>query len=107
MQTYTVEQLVEMAKTVNGKARNRTVATREAQEIIDLVDQHRENQDTHTIRVYSRDGFVANAYNYRADIRYFEATRNADGEFVIKAGMTGAKRSHGSGALVTINGRSA
>jgi hypothetical protein len=107
MQTHTVEQLIEMAKAVNGKARNRTIGKREAQEIIDLVNQHRENQDTHTIRVYSLDGFVANSYNYRADIRYFEATRNADGEFVIKADMTGAKRGYGSGALVTINGRSA
>lgn len=98
-------QLVEMASAVNGRARSRTIGQKEAQTILGLVAQHQNSQEVHTIRVYSNGGFVANSYNFRADVRYFEATRNELGEFVVRAGSCDAHRSHGSGALITINGR--
>ncbi len=98
----TINDLMEMAKKVNGRARNRTIGEVEAKEIMELVA----NADdmTNTIRVYSRDGFVPNSYKYRCEIRYFEATRK-EGKLVIGAGYGDAKRSHGNGALVTVNGR--
>jgi hypothetical protein len=95
---------MEKAKKVNGRARTRTIGKAEAQEIIELVANA--DESIHTIRVYSRDGFVPNSYKYRCDIRYFEAIRKSDG-FVIRASYGDAKRSHGQGALVTINGRAA
>jgi len=100
-------QLVEMAKSVNGRARSRILGQKEAQTILDLVAEHNATPTIHTIRVYSRDGFVANSYNYRAETRYFEATRNPEGHFVVRVGACDAHRAHGSGALVTINGRAA
>ena len=100
----TINDLMEMAKSANGRARTRTIGKSEAQEILDLVASA--DDKVNTIRVYSRDGFVANSYKYRADIRYFEATRK-DGKLVIGASYGDAKRSHGNGALVTINGRAA
>jgi hypothetical protein len=100
-------QLVEMAKAVNGRARSRTIGQKEAQTILDLVAAHQNSPELHTIRVYSSDGFVANSYNFRADVRYFEATRNEQGEFVVRTGSCDAHRSGGSGALITVNWRAA
>jgi len=100
-------QLVEMAKAVNGRARTRILGQTEAQTILDLVAQHNETNTVQTIRVYSRDGFVANSYNYRSETRYFEATRNAEGQLVVGVGACDAHRAHGCGALITINGRAA
>jgi hypothetical protein len=101
----TITDLMDMARAANGRARTRTLTHAEAQEMLDLITHAAE--DTHTIRVYSRDGFVPNSYFGRADIRYFEAKRQTDGTFTVIATYTGAKRSHGNGALVTINSRSA
>lgn len=98
----TINELMEMAKRVNGRARARTIGRDEAQEIIDLVAKA--DETVNTIRVYSREGFVPNSYKYRCDIRYFEANRK-EGKLVIGASYGDAKRSHGNGALVTVNGR--
>jgi hypothetical protein len=97
-------KLMEMAEKVNGRARNRTIGKDEAQILIDTVAAAPET--AHTIRVYSRQGFVANSYKYRAEIRYFQAVRH-EGEWIYSAATCDAKRSHGQGALVTINGRAA
>lgn len=102
--TYTLESLMELAKSANGTARNRTIGEKEAAEMLELLGQHENDESIKTIRVYSHQGFVPNSYKYRCDIRYFEATR-ADGGFKVIASFTGAKRSHGNGALVTVNGR--
>lgn len=98
----TINDLMEMAKQVNGRARNRTIGEAEAKEMMELVANA--DSTVHTIRVYSRDGFVPNSYKYRCEIRYFEAVRK-EGELVIGASYGDAKRRHGNGALVTINGR--
>ena len=98
----TLDDLMEMAKNKNDRARQRTIGKSEAQDILELVTNA--DDATHTIRVYSSDGFVSNSYKYRAEIRYFEATRK-DGKLVIRAGIADAKRSYGTGALITINGR--
>ena len=98
-------ELLEMAAKVNGRARNRIIGKVEAEILMDTVASAPEK--AHTIRVYSRDGFVPNSYKYRAEIRYFEATRTDSGEWKYTASYCDAKRSHGNGALVTINGRAA
>lgn len=104
IEMQTLNDLMEMAKSANGKARQRTIGKAEATEILKLVE--RADDSVHTIRVYSHDGFVPNSYKYRCEIRYFEATRK-DGELVIRTGYCDAKRSRGEGAIVTINGRAA
>lgn len=98
----TINDLMDMAKKVNGRARSRTIGESEAKEMLKLVANADDN--VRTIRVYSRDGFVPNSYKYRCEIRYFEATRK-DGKLVIGASYGDAKRSHGNGSLVTVNGR--
>jgi hypothetical protein len=100
----TINDLMEMAKKANGRARARTIGEAEAQAMLNLVADA--DDTVNTIRVYSQNGFVPNSYKYRCDIRYFEANRR-DGELVIGASTTDAKRSRGVGALVTVNGRAA
>ena len=98
----TINDLMDMAKAVNGRARSRTIGEGEAKEVMELVANA--DDATHTIRVYSREGFVPNSYKYRCEIRYFEATRK-EGKLVIGASYGDAKRSHANGALATVNGR--
>jgi hypothetical protein len=98
----TINDLMDMAKKINGRARSRTIGEDEAKEMLELVANA--DDAVHTIRVYSGQGFVPNSYKYRCEIRYFEATRK-EGQFVIGAGYGDAKRSHGNGALVTVNKR--
>ena len=100
----TINDLMEMAKEANGRARVRTIGETEAQAILNLVADADDTVDT--IRVYSHDGFVPNSYKFPCDIRYFAASRR-DGELVISASTTDAKRSRGQGALVTVNSRAA
>lgn len=100
--------IFELAKAKNGKRRNRIITMRECVELVELMSAHQNNADTHTIRVYPRDGFVANSYNYRADVTYIEATRDTEtGEFIVHSATANAHRSHGSAATTTINGRAA
>ena len=103
----THESLTALANSINGRARNRTLTKNDIQTFMDLVNEHRDNTATHTIRVYSAHGFVANAYKYRADIACLTATRNADGLLEIRGGWVDGHRSHGQGALITINNRAA
>lgn len=100
---HTVSSLMNLAKSANGRARNRTIGEKEAQAILDLVENASDSD--RKIRVYSFDGFVANSYKYHAEIRYFEARRTESGEFNIIASYGDAKRPHGEGALITVNGR--
>ena len=101
----TPEQVVALAKDVNGRARKRIVGETEAQKILDILADA--DADVTNVRVYSRHGFVANSYRYPATIRYFYAQRRDDGTFVIGADETRAQRAYGAGALVTVNGHAA
>lgn len=86
----------------NGSRRTRTI---KGQSIARFLTALAENFDTaRTIRVYSSEGFVANSYKYRADITFIEAARTENG-FNVYAGTGDAKRSHGAGSTMTINGR--
>lgn len=103
MTQYTVNDLMEMAAKVNGRAKQRTIGMVEAETMLQEIRSAGDN--VNTIRVYSRDGFVPNSYKYRVVICYFEAYRNEDGSFNVIASQSDAKRSRGQGALVTVNGR--
>jgi hypothetical protein len=102
-----LENLDEIIKSTNGTRKARTLDARDAERFTELFNQHKDNQEVHTIRVYSGQGFVANAYKYRADICALQATRQANGEWDIRGIVVDAKRSHGNGALATVNGRAA
>jgi hypothetical protein len=102
----TVEELVEMAKGANGRRRQRIVGRSEARDFAELLADNEKNPDVHSIRVYSRDGFVANSYNYPVVISVFNAQRNATtGEWKVDCRTVDAKRARSQGALTTINGR--
>lgn len=101
----TAEELMELAKEVNGSARKRLLTQAEAEEMLEVAAKLTASPDVKTIRVYARDSFVAKAYGWSAVARYFEAVRGAAGEWKFSAGTTGAQRSGGSAARVTINGR--
>ena len=99
----TVSDLVESVANANGSRRTRVLDRSDVELFVELVN--RANDNIHTIRVYSSAGFVANSYKYRADISYLQADRQEDGTFHCYASTCDAKRSHGNGALVTVNGR--
>ena len=101
----TVEELVEMAKVANGRRRNRIVGKAEAKRFVELLAEVENDPDARQIRVYSRGGFVANSYNFRAVISVFVAERDAEGKWVVGCRTVDAKRGHGQGALETVNGR--
>ena len=102
---YTLNELMKMAKRANGRNRRRTIGKAEAETILSLVESA--DDKAHTIRVYSGDGFVPNSYKWPVSIAYFEAQRQENGDWRIIATSCDAKRSHGNGALTTINGRAA
>lgn len=96
--------LIEKVAKANSSRKTRILRQSDIQQFIELVNEA--TPETHTIRVYSSDGFVPNAYKYRADISYLQANRNPEtGEFEIGASTCDAKRSHANGSLVTVNGR--
>ena len=97
------EQLQDEVKKVNGRRRTRILDSRDIEKFIELVSNA--SDDTHTIRLYSPDGFVANSYKYWAEISYLQADRQEDGTFNVYASTCDAKRSNAAGSLITINGR--
>lgn len=100
----TVEELKQKVDNANGSRKTRILHPGDVKNFVELINNATPEQKT--IRVYSSDGFVPKSYKYRCAISYLQATRNPEtGEFQIGASTTDAKRSHGSGALVTINGR--
>lgn len=100
----TLDELLEMAKVANGRRRNRLIGEKEANILLDLLEKAENDETIKTIKVYSRQGFVANSYRSKCDISYFYASRRDNGWHVY-AHTTDAKRSYGQGALVTVNGR--
>ena len=101
---YTLENLMELAKSANGRAKKRTIGKGEAAEMLGLLEKYQNDENVEVIRVYSQQGFVPNSYKFRCDIRYFEA-KKVDGIFKVLASFSSAQRSRGHGALVTVNGR--
>lgn len=103
MNTYTIDSLMEMAAVVNGRRRRRILDESDAAKLLQFMADAPE--DTRTIRVYSSEGFVANSYRSAAPISYFFARKDGNGEWIVNANVTDAKRSYGRGALVTVNGQ--
>lgn len=100
-------EITTIANKTNGTRRNRIISERDIARFFDLFTQHENSPEVHTIRVYSGQGFVANAYKYRAEIVALEATRDAEKNWRVYGLVVDAKRSHGGGALATVNGRAA
>jgi hypothetical protein len=96
-----------LAEKANGRRRARTIGREEVESFVALLRKHRRDENVHTIRVYSEEGFVPNSYKYRADITALEATREEDGGWTVKALVVRAKRPRGSGPLATVNNRAA
>lgn len=94
-------------KAINGKRRTRTLSDSDIAIFYAKLNEMAGDEKVHTVCVYSSDGFVANSYRYPAPISVIEANRNETGDFNISVFTVDAKRSHGIGALVTVNGRSA
>jgi len=65
--------------------------------------EYQDDPDKVVIRVYG--GFVANSYKYPAPTSVLEAHRAEDGTWDVVGFETEGKRSHGNGALVTVNAR--
>lgn len=100
----TASDLESKVQKANGTRKSRILHPADVEQFVELVNTATPEQNI--IRVYSSDGFVPHSYKYRCDISYLQATRNPEtGEFQIGAGITDAKRSRGSGSLITINGR--
>jgi len=99
----------DLTKTVsnaNGTRKTRILSQSDVEQFVSLVNEKETDLTVKTIRVYSSEGFVPNSYKYRSYISYLQAERDAEtGKFNVFARTCDAKRSHGSGALVTINGR--
>lgn len=100
------EIIATAAQKANGRRKDRIVTKNDILRFEEMVNQYLDNREIKSIRVYSSHGFVANSYKWRAEISVLQATRNEEtGELVISGFTVDAKRSYGSGALVTINGR--
>lgn len=98
--------LKELANKINGKRRNRIVTDKDIALFEEVFTDHQNDETAKVIRVYPRDAFVANSYNYRAETSVIIAARDNEGKWqdpvVTKVD---AHRSHGLGSRVTINNR--
>lgn len=95
------QEIEEMVKAVNGRRRSRIIGKHEIDNFLELMAEHADDLTTR-IRVYSRDGFVANSYKYAAPISYLEATRNEAGEWNVRADKCDAKKSWGNGSTTVV-----
>lgn len=104
----TTAELTEKAQAANGRRKTRTIKPSDIARFEELFAARKDDPKAHTIRVYAADGFVANSYQYRAEISYIEARRAAEtNEWNIVVSTCDAKRSRGQGVLETVNGREA
>lgn len=99
------ENIEQAAKKANANRRSRTISQEDMEKFEQLVEEYKNDSSITSIRVYSGEGFVPNAYKWRADISYLQGLRTTSGEFSISGMVTDAKRSYGTGALVTVNGK--
>jgi type IV pilus biogenesis protein CpaD/CtpE len=86
----TKNQILEAAKTIEGKRRQRTLAETDAADFLQLTAANPGCR----VRVYSAQGFVPLAYKYRAPITYIES--QPDGTVTVRE--ADAKRSNGDGS---------
>jgi hypothetical protein len=70
-----------------------------------MLLQERLAQAKRSVRVYSQAGFVPRSYRWPCPIEYIEARKNAEGLWEMRVGISDAKRAHGKGALVVVDGR--
>lgn len=101
-----IAEILKLAQKQNGKRRTRVIDQHEVDQFVKLLRKHRQNPETHTIRVYA-DGFVPNSYKYRAEMTRLTAMRTAPDCWTIAAETVDAKRSYGEGSTVTLNDRAA
>ena len=100
------DDIQQAPRKANGSHRSRIISYREMENFQELVDTYADDENVHTIRVYSHDGFVSNSYKSRAEISVLEARRDKETkEFSVFGFTVDAKRSYGNGSLTTINGR--
>ena len=97
------KELIERARILQGRRRSRFVSEAEVDRMAEL--DRKRSLDGKEIRIYSYDGFVANAYDYRCMIDYIHRSYDENGKKHFTIGQTDAKRPRGDGALVTVNGR--
>lgn len=97
-----IEQAIQDA---NGKLKQRKVTADDGRLMESMIAQYQDDQKVHTIRIYSSQGFVPNSYKWACKIAVIEAHRQEDGTFRVGGGQVDAKRSHGQGSLITVNGR--
>jgi hypothetical protein len=97
------QKLFEAAVKLQGRRKRRYIS---GQEILIMARLDRKRSLAgKRIRVYSWDGFVPNSYKYPATIDYIERWYDDDGNKHFGVFQTGASRSGGNGAQVTVNGR--
>jgi len=101
------EEIKTAVSKANGTRRQRVLSQKDVEIFLQVLNDNADNENIHTVRRYSGDGFVPNSYKYQDEISYIEAYRSGAGEWRIYATTTEAKRSRGAGALTTINGRAA
>ena len=90
----------------NGRRKSRTLGKADVEIFFDTLNANSNDPKVNIIRRYSGEGFIPNNYKWAAEISFLQATRDAEtGQWNIAAHTTDAKRSHGNGALTTINGR--
>ena len=103
-----ISEILKMVKAENGNRKVRICGEYEVKKLIKIIRDHRNCAASKKINIYSSDGFVANSYKYRSYITRISAYNDLEnGSWFITADTPGASRSHGSGSLVTINGRGA
>ena len=96
-------KLINDAASLRGKRRNRFLSSTEVNHMRDL--DRKSSLNGKKIRIYSDDGFVPNSYKYNARIDYIERWYDENGKKHFSVGQTGASRSHGNGALCTVDNR--
>ena len=95
--------VIAAARSLEGRARLRTLGVQEVKDFLAVLD--RNDPAIETVRVYSYEGFVANAYDYPAYISTAEAKRQPNGEYIITVWRAGAQRTRGIGPRMTINNK--
>lgn len=103
-----MENLEELVKSANGRRRNRIITASDIARFNEIFDANKDDPEVHSIRVYPADGaFVANSYDYCAEVTCIVAERDREGGWIVNAKTVDAHRSHGSAATATINNRAA
>ncbi len=82
------EEILSAMKHANGSRRQRTLSANDAAKFEALVDENKDNQAVTSIRVYSSEGSVPNAYKYRAEISVLQAARSLETGLLMISGFT-------------------